>query len=1385
MTYADTARHEHLLLRLPRSINRRAKRFTWMRPVHLGVCALLVAALQCHAADGFERLGDDAIREAISSAQLSMAVYDVDTKVVDGGWRRIDWRNDTDGFKAAVYERRLAGGRIERQVVFAGTEELGDWMTNLEQGGGWLFGLNRARIDPLSADPYRKALEYAKLFVAAKDKDPHMTLSFSGHSLGGALAQYCSLQLGVRATVFNSAALHQKVLDLADSMKSEGSSLIRQFHLDQDRIHDFTLAIPGARQFGRDYLVKTPADFAGGLAANPAAGHGLEALALSMDRELMRRRFPVNESAPTPQQRAIDAARTDEIISQRFAVPQDAAALWANNMSALATALQEMRTLSTFDITRRPGSNELMKRLFGVPREGLTDALEKVGMVHEVIQAIQQDREQFRGQSFVLVRSHTMEKFAELGLQKLLPRFYEVLSDYKYIPFQARASLSGVEHKVGGPTFGLVEAMHAASRYGQLGHADIDSITDGLDALVGASWATLGLAVSGGNLKVAEIYQQAGQATAQSLRFATAQLGLDKPLLRLLDADFRGQADVMIRIYRFAQERALLTGGKIQSPAEYFGNEADSVLKASGFSAQDRRRLEDAHTEFRSRTPFSPTTISAGSSQQPLPQAVQDMRIAARLAPGDGKVVVFGSGPLADVAYREAATKVGGDNVRREPATTSRLERSMIAAEFGAQTIINVSQERYREETNAGFRRRVEADPVVKRAAMVPPRQEMPTAADVQARVRPPTNETRLPQVGGVLLQGVAKSASSGAALTSGNFSLIFKGEAGEISVPTLRRFVTAAWATYFTSHGPGISIDPLPGLKDRHVVRYIGRVVNSDLGRVMREADYIMKQWAVGDRRAVLDDFLNPDQFAARNRVAHVGVASRFWFVTEAMEYLTAGDALLFDDARLALKTQYLHRGDGASSPENESFAKQFTERYDEVARRYPVFDELREYAKMVALAKHLKESGVPMLAWLLANREMVLTEDSPGTVAAFARRSDYFANVHIEGGVDLSTTAQVSTFVPDAALLRALAGARAQAPVGGQRFFNVAPTSLGRAEPEQQELTVTPSQRLSMSGPQSSGDRFSTDLGLRVDGAPQLEIARFRRAGSGHTGEFGAGWQMLIPYSVRPASNERTRYSNALVPKAMTLRNELTGREETMSFDAEKYGVAGYVPAPSMSSLNIGLFVMSDGSLRLADKLGCEFHFDPAGHLTEMKLAPDYRVRYEYGEQRLNWRSFAALPYRLAPEGTERVEAAGARLPKTMRMHDVLLGRGQLFQFDPNDALGRVGYKSTGTATGSEQFLALRTDGSFVLDQGSGSSIAFDPAGRFTHATTVTLKGMTQGDYEVRFEHHLGNHGYRLTGARVVDRKKGEGVYKVTYRYDPQGELDVVSPVVAERTN
>ena len=115
------------------------------------------------------------------------------------------------------------------------------------------------------------------------------------------------------------------------------------------------------------------------------------------------------------------------------------------------------------------------------------------------------------------------------------------------------------------------------------------------------------------------------------------------------------------------------------------------------------------------------------------------------------------------------------------------------------------------------------------------------------------SQERRAPNIGGVMLSDVATifdDSEEETRYASRDFSFIVQGLTQGKAPSNLGKFVTALWSVYYSEEDPGISIDPIGWGVDKQLVRYIGHVINTDLGRVMREADYLMKKWAVGTER-------------------------------------------------------------------------------------------------------------------------------------------------------------------------------------------------------------------------------------------------------------------------------------------------------------------------------------------------------------------------------------------------------------------------------------------------------------------------------------------------------------------------------------------------------
>lgn len=108
-------------------------------------------------------------------------------------WRVVDTRDTGNtGFRAVVLKPvDEADNRVI--VAFAGTNptSLRDWQNNLGQAGG------------NTPAQYRQAVALAREYQNLYGNDVILT----GHSLGGGLASYASLQTGLRATAINSAPL--------------------------------------------------------------------------------------------------------------------------------------------------------------------------------------------------------------------------------------------------------------------------------------------------------------------------------------------------------------------------------------------------------------------------------------------------------------------------------------------------------------------------------------------------------------------------------------------------------------------------------------------------------------------------------------------------------------------------------------------------------------------------------------------------------------------------------------------------------------------------------------------------------------------------------------------------------------------------------------------------------------------------------------------------------------------------------------------------------------------------------------------------------------------------------------------------------------------------
>jgi hypothetical protein len=131
------------------------------------------------------------------AALMSSHVYDSKVKL-SGGWKvsniakGIKLYNDDSGFKSAIYERKGANGKTEYTYATAGTEaSWKDVGADVKQP----LGLSQQYKDS------KKTTEAVKKRIGNAEN------TFTGHSLGGSLAEWNAVSTGGKAITFNQAGL--------------------------------------------------------------------------------------------------------------------------------------------------------------------------------------------------------------------------------------------------------------------------------------------------------------------------------------------------------------------------------------------------------------------------------------------------------------------------------------------------------------------------------------------------------------------------------------------------------------------------------------------------------------------------------------------------------------------------------------------------------------------------------------------------------------------------------------------------------------------------------------------------------------------------------------------------------------------------------------------------------------------------------------------------------------------------------------------------------------------------------------------------------------------------------------------------------------------------
>ena len=286
---------------------------------------------------------------------------------------------------------------------------------------------------------------------------------------------------------------------------------------------------------------------------------------------------------------------------------------------------------------------------------------------------------------------------------------------------------------------------------------------------------------------------------------------------------------------------------------------------------------------------------------------------------------------------------------------------------------------------------------------------------------------------------------------------------------------------TYYYSN-PGCSIDPDPktlqklhhvgqsifsgksndevekGIKSwRHLcrtpqkVRVLGIPFLSRFGRVMVTADYDMKRLVDGSDSLNIDGLNSLSDLTiqtvkadiVQGRPISIALSSmnRFWFYPGENLYNEDRGIVTIKRCQVTLLTEeeYLVQGgkiagSGRADPLANEFTKSFTARYDEIAQKRPIYIELENLFRLVALAKIIREkspheeAGIDLEFLLnhhpVPQRFVKRQLEGRSHVKSFEHRKDYQGGYQIFkmwlptcGGVSMDIQISADNFIRDPA--------------------------------------------------------------------------------------------------------------------------------------------------------------------------------------------------------------------------------------------------------------------------------------------------------------------------------------------------------------------------------
>ncbi|GJL82171.1 MAG: hypothetical protein DHS20C01_18050 [marine bacterium B5-7] len=484
-----------------------------------------------------------------------------------------------------------------------------------------------------------------------------------------------------------------------------------------------------------------------------------------------------------------------------------------------------------------------------------------------------------------------------------------------------------------------------------------------------------------------------------------------------------------------------------------------------------------------------------------------------------------------------------------------------------------------------------------------------------------------------------------GAAYDPGTGQIIFYGES-PASLPSMNMddVVVAVRSIYGLgekpAQSPGVSINTEPSqIPDKVKVRYDGDTENTEFGRVMFEADRLLKSLTMGFDNmtgvpmssdvpgfrsyAEIINENNQRQFDSKEEALQWAErelgdgAERIWIEPEKITLSRSddGDSMVFD--QVEMRVYSAHSGEGETTDHTAEFAEFLTQNYDLIANEYPVFKELKRLGKITAVVKWIQENNIPLDLSFIEGYEPAYTQTPDHTNAIRVRSTIQLVSpsavintsYSMQGGVDFTLNegnfSQIAN-IQAADIMNNALDARPTEQQFEWSFNNKGKNYLAIAQSLHR-------------GKKDGNFQWRTeDASYPTPGDLSLNLTRYYDSFNTSNEGFGPGWY-ATPFGIRqPGVNINILFINKTTGEEYVREAFLeiifrSGSQE------ERYTLVGvnadgYVRYESEDKRNQILFDHEDHEYRLTTPGSPVITLDPTGKLTSIKDNNGLELTYGY---------------------------------------------------------------------------------------------------------------------------------------------------------------------------